>query len=171
MVHMVHKTRPRLKIMIAALGVLCFLVPGAALATTQLSDILYLNGQKHPLESLPLEQYYGPGNPRPKFRAPNTATWRGYIATWEIDRGVLHLKAIRAWTAQGEVGLSALFPGQKGSVAATWFTGKLRVPQGKVVKRGVPYPIYEKYLMIRVEKGRVVSQEIIDNPGGTRPPG
>lgn len=171
MIPILHKMRPSLKIMLAALGVLCFLVPEAALATTQFSDILYLNGQKQSLDSLPLEPYYGPGNPRPKFRAPNTATWRGYIATWEIDRGVLYLKAIRAWTDQREVGLEALFPGQKGPVAATWFTGKLRVPQGKILKPAVPHPIYEKYLMITVEKGRVVSQEVIDNPGGTRPPG
>jgi len=163
--------RPGLKIMLAILGVLFSLVPEAALATTQSSDILYLNGQKNSLESLPLEQYYGPGNPRPKFRAPNTATWRGYIATWEIDRAVLYLNAIRAWTDQGEVGLEALFPGQKGPVAVTWFTGKLRVPQGKILKPAVPHPIYEKYLMITVEKGRVVNQEVIDNPGGTRPPG
>jgi hypothetical protein len=165
------KTRLSLKIMIAVLGVLGFLVPEAALATTQFSDILYLNGQKHSLDSLPLETYYGPGNPRPKFRAPNTATWRGYIATWEIDRGVLYLKAIRAWTDRGEVGLPDLFPGRKGPVAATWFTGKLKVPQGKIIKVAVPHPIYGKYLMITVEKGRVVSQEIIDNPGGTRSPG
>ena len=171
MIPILHKMRPRLKIMIAALGVLFSLVPEAALATTQSSDILYLNAQQHSLESLPLEQYYGPGNPRPKFRAPNTATWRGYIATWEIDRGVLHLKAIRAWTDQREMGLEDLFPGQKGPVAATWFTGKLRVPQGKILKPAVPHPIYEKYLMITVEKGRVVSQEVIDNPQGTRPPG
>jgi len=162
---------PSLKIMIAALVVLGFLVPGAALGTTQCSDILYLDDQKHSLDSLPLEPYYGPGNPRPKFRAPNTATWRGYIATWEIDRGVLYLKAIQAWTDRGEVGLPALFPGQKGPVAATWFTGKLKVPQGKILKPAVPLPIYEKYLMITVEKGRVVNQEVIDNPGGTRSPG
>jgi len=165
------KTRLSLKIMIAVLGVLGFLVPEAALATTQFSDILYLTGQKYSLDSLPLEAYYGPGNPRPKFRAPNTATWRGYIATWEIDRGVLYLKAIQAWTDRGEVGLAALFPGQKGPVAATWFTGTLKVPQGKVIKPAVPHPIYGKYLMITVEKGRVVSQEAIDNPGGTRSPG
>jgi hypothetical protein len=171
MIPLVHKMRPCLKVMLTAIGVLFPLVPGAALATTQSSDILYLNGQEHSLESLPLEQYYGPGNPRPKFRAPNTATWRGYIATWEIDRGVLHLKAIRAWTEQREVGIEDLFPGQKGPVAATWFTGKLRVPQGKILKPAVPHPIYEKYLMITVEKGRVVSQEVIDNFGGTRPPG
>src|SRR5665647_1666824 len=171
MMPIVLNMRPSLKIMIAALGVLCFLVPEAALATTQCSDILYLNGQKHSLESLALEPYYGPGNPRPNFRAPNTATWRGYIATWEIDQGFFYLKAIRAWTDQGEVGLPALFPGQKGPVPATWFTGKLKVPQGKILKVAVPHPIYEKYLMITVEKGRVVNQEVIDNPGGTRSPG
>ena len=171
MISILHKMRPSLKIMLATLGVLCALVPEAALATTQSSDILYLNGQKHSLDSLPLEQYYGPGNPRPKFRAPNTATWRGYIATWEIDRGVLYLKAIQAWTDQGQVGLPALFPGQKGPVAATWFTGKLKVPQGKILKPAVPHPIYGQYLMITVEKGRVVNQEVIDNPGETRSPG
>ena len=164
------KTRLSLKIMLAALAVLGFLVPEVALATTQFSDILYLKGQKHSLDSLPLEPYYGPGNPRPKFRAPNTATWRGYIATWEIDRDVLQLKTIRAWTDRAEVGLEALFPGQKGPVAATWFTGKLKVPQGKILKPAVPHPIYGKYLMITVEKGRVVNQEVIDNPGGTRSP-
>jgi hypothetical protein len=164
------KTWLRLQILIAVLGMVGFLVPQAALATTQFSDILYLNGQKHALISLPLEAYYGPGNPRPKFRAPNTATWRGYIATWEIDRGVLYLKTIRAWTDRGEVGLATLFPGQQGPVAATWFTGKLKVPQGKIIRVSVPHPIYGQYLMITVEKGRVVSQEIIDNPGATRSP-
>jgi hypothetical protein len=168
---MVLNTRLSLKIMLAALGVLGFLLPEPALATTQFSDILYLNGQKYSLDSLPLEPYYGPGNPRPKFRAPNTATWRGYIATWEIDRGVLYIKAIRAWTDQGQVGLEALFPGRKVPVSATWFTGRLMIPQGPVVKPAVPHPIYGKYLLITVEQGRVVHQEVIDNPGGTRLPG
>jgi len=50
------------------------------------------------------------------------------------------------------VGLEALSPGQKGPVAATWFTGKLKVTQGKILKPAVPPPIYEKDLMITVEK-------------------
>ena len=54
---------------------------------------------------------------------------------------------------------------------ATWFTGKLKVPQGKMLKPAVPLPIYEKYLMITVEKGKVGNQEVVDNPGGTRSPG
>ena len=164
MILRVQKMKLSLTIILVCLGMLGFLVPETALATTQFPDLLYLNGQKHPLDSHPLEQYYSPGNPRPKFRAPNTATWRGYIATWEIDRGALYLKAIRAWTDQGEVSLEDLFPGQKGPVAATWFTGKLKVPQGKIIKMAVPQPIYEKYLMITVEQGRVNSQEILDHP-------
>jgi hypothetical protein len=164
MILMAPNTRSRPTIMILAVGALCFLVSKAALATTQISDILYLGGEKHFLDSLPLEQYYNFENPRPKFRAPNTATWRGYIATWEIDRNVLYLKAIRAWTSQGEMILEDLFPGRKSPVAATWFTGKLKVPQGKISKPAVPQPIYEKYLMITVKKGRVVGQEVIDRP-------
>jgi hypothetical protein len=163
--------RLSLKISLALLGVLGLLWAEKALATTQIPDSLYLNGQKHFLDSLPLEQYYGPSNPRPQFRAPNTATWRGYVATWEIDGGGLYLKDIRAWTWQGEAGLGDLFPGRPAPVAATWFTGQLKVPQGRMIRPGAPRPLYEQYLMITVEKGRVVSQELLDRTEGDRPPG
>jgi hypothetical protein len=158
-----------MKILTAALAVLVCLIPGTALATTQIPDAIIIEGQKHPLFTNPLESYYSKDNPRPPFKAPNTATWRGYVGTWEIEGGVLLLKAVRAWTREGEVGLEALFPGRQGPVTATWFTGQLEVPQGKVVKPAVPHPLYEKYLLIDVEKGRVVRQEVIDNAGQVRP--
>jgi hypothetical protein len=158
-----------MRILVAALAALAFLVPGAALATTQIPDAIIIDGQKHPLFSLPLEQYYGPGRPRPQFRPPNTATWRGYIATWVIDRECLYLQSIRAWTGQGEVGLSAIFPGQTAPLPATWFTGQLRVPQGKVLRVSVPHPVHEKDLVITVEKGRVARQAIVDNAGRVGP--
>lgn len=159
-----------MRVLIAALAALAFLVPQSAPATTQIPDTIIIDGQKHSLVSLPLEQYYGPGRPRPKFRAPNTATWRGYLATWEIDRGRLYLKSIRAWLGKREVGLEALFPGQNAPIPASWFTGQLRVPQGKVLRGGVPHPVHEKDLMITVEQGRVARQEIIDNAGRAGPP-
>lgn len=70
---------------------LVWLGAGQAFATTQVSDLIVINGQPQPLDSLPLEQYYGPGQPRPRFKAPNTATWRGYVATWALDGGRLYL--------------------------------------------------------------------------------
>jgi hypothetical protein len=166
MMLMAQKTRSGLKIMAVALVCCGILIPGLAWTTTQFSDILFLDGQKHFLDSLPLEQYYGSENPRPDFRWPNTATWRGYIATWEIINNVLYLKSIRAWTSQGEVGLAVLFPGRKGPVPATWFTGQLKVPHGKILKPGVPQPLYEQYLILTVEKGRVIKRDRIDHPGG-----
>ncbi len=66
MILRVQKTRPSLSIILAVLGMPGFLGPETALATTQFSDLLYLNGRKHPLESLPLEQYYSPGKSPPQ---------------------------------------------------------------------------------------------------------
>ncbi len=158
-----------MRVLITALAVLVFLVPQAALATTQIPDAIIIEGQRHSLYSLPLEQYYRAGHPRPQFRSPHTANWRGYVATWEIDRGRLYLKSIRAWIGKKEVGLEALFPGQKAPIPATWFTGQLRVPQGKILKVGVPQPIHEKDLVITVEQGKVTRQEIVDNIGRVGP--
>ena len=133
----VQKTRLSRTIILMVLGMMIFLVPETALATTQFPDLLYLNGQKHPLDSFPLEQYYSPGKPRPKFRAPNTATWRGYIATWEIDQGVLYLKAIGGWTDQGEVRLEEpVFPARKARWPLPGLPGNLRSPRGRNNQNG-----------------------------------
>ena len=59
-----------------------------------------------------------------------------------------------------------MFPGRKGPVPATWFTGQLKVPHGKILKPGVPQPLYEQYLILTVEKGRVIRRDRIDHPGG-----
>ena len=63
MMLMAQKTRPGLKIMAVALVCCGILIPGLAWTTTQFPDILFLDGQKHFLDSLPLEQYYGPESP------------------------------------------------------------------------------------------------------------
>lgn len=154
-----------------ALAFLMGLNPSAVQATTQIEDVIFLNGQKHPLYSLPLEQYFGPSRPRPQFRAPHTALWRGYKATWEIKGDMLYLNDLEAWTPGGKAGLEAVFPGQKGPIPATWFTGQLKIPQGKALKPYVPYPLYEKYLLISVEKGRVVGRRVTDQTGDRRRPG
>jgi hypothetical protein len=159
----------KMRVLLVTLVVLGLLAPQAALATTQVSEVIIIEGQKHSLSSLPLEQYYKAGRSRPQFRSPNTANRRGYLGIWEINQGRLYLKGIRAWIGKEEVGPEALFPGQKAPIPATWFTGKLRVPQGKVLRVGVPYPIHEKDLIITVEKGRVVRQEIVDNAGRVEP--
>jgi hypothetical protein len=111
------------------------------------------------------ESYSRNGAPRPNFTFRSTANWRGYIATWEIDNGVLYLRDINASIDGSEAGMEEVFPGQVGRIEAKWFTGQLRVPQGKLLKyvHGDYLSVYERDLIITVEAGKVVKVEVIDN--------
>jgi hypothetical protein len=59
-----------MKPIVVFLAMLVLLVPGAALATNQQSEGIYLDGQKHWLHTLPPGRVLRPGqNPRPNFTA------------------------------------------------------------------------------------------------------
>ena len=157
--------RISVKIWLLALVLLVLAGGQPALATAQFPDVLIYEGKEHSLFSNPLESYYGPDRPRPQFKMWHTANYRGYVATWEIDKGMLYLKKIKARLEGKEVGLDYLFPGNKGRVAAAWFTGTLRVPQGKqlhYVHAGYR-SVYEQELIITLKDGKVTNKEVIDN--------
>ncbi len=85
----------------------------------------------------------------------STACWRGYIGTWEIKDGNFFLKKL--------VGCIEL--AQSKPIHATWFTGVIRIPQGKLlhyVHMGFG-SLYEKELHIKIEAGVVTKQRVIDN--------
>jgi hypothetical protein len=154
---------------------------GSAWATAQIPDELVYEGEKCMLFSEPLESYWGPGNPRPRFVPPHTANWRGYRASWEIAEGMLYLTGLRGQVGNpdgtlSQVTLAEIFPGNTGRVEAVWFTGTLRVPQGKQIRyTHMGYEsMYERDLLIRLERGKVLSTSVIDNTtrggGAPRPP-
>lgn len=85
----------------------------------------------------------------------STACWRQYIGTWEIKDDKFYLNKL-----EGAIRLVKDEP-----VHATWFTGVLRVPQGKMlhyVHMGFG-SIYEGEIHIKIENGVVVDQRTIDN--------
>ena len=151
------------------------LVSGAILAlatlvfaTGQQGDILLLNGKRYSIFTNPLEPFLR-NNPDklPKSDVVSTSLWRGYVATWNVknDRLMLVDVAILQSIAKpGERGLSTelasvmarVFPGQK-EVIASWFTGNIIVPDGKLVNYvHMGYAsTYEKYILLRVEQGTV----------------
>lgn len=141
-----------------------------ALATAQFPDILIYKGKPQPVFSNPLESYFGPKNPRPAgvFRFSCTAVWRGYVATWEIVASHLYLvKLVKGTCAKNppEIPVSMIFPDQQPPVKATWFSGILRVPLGKrlqYVHMGYG-STYAKELLLTIEKGAVVKEQLIDN--------
>jgi hypothetical protein len=155
-------------------------------ATAQAPDVLIVDGKFYKLYSNPLEDYYGKKK-RPQFfvepNAKNSGNWRGYVATWEIINNRLYLTKIDSWfcnnrmikTKNGcrRVVLQNLF-GTKvnNKVAASWFSGSLRVPDGRelqYVHMGYG-SIYEREIVFEVVAGEIVKKEIIDNAKKLPPP-
>ncbi|MEW5723585.1 MAG: hypothetical protein AB1896_10800 [Thermodesulfobacteriota bacterium] len=147
------------------------LLPGLALATAQFPERLVYHGQEMFIFSEPLEYYFSEDHPRPRVFEEGgmcTACWRGYVGTWKIEDGVLYLVALSdcgCGTEPREIPLSVVFPDQAPPIKAEWYSGVLRVPQGEqlmYVHMGYASQ-YERDLLIRVEKGRVVREVVIDN--------
>jgi len=140
----------------------------------QLPDKIIFNGVYHDLYSNPLEHYWIRNNKkRPPFNiTPDCA--RGYVASWEINNNQLLLKAIkgeyRKWHVlfgreAEQFTIKNLFPKAKNrAVKASWFSGKIRIPQGNMTSyddHGYDSR-FEKEIIISVEKGMVVKTVMID---------
>lgn len=133
-------------------------------------DIIKINGLQHHLASEPLEPYIKKWK---KFKKINynltcTACRRGYIAEWEILDDKLYLtniSGIKVFHVEPIVKMSTLFPHSKGNIFATWFTGTLWVPMGKMLQyvHSGYASVYERDLVIAVDKGLVVGQKTIEN--------
>lgn len=150
-------------------------------ATGQAPDKIIYEGKKFDLFSNPLEALYANDkSKRPKFMSiPNgssSANWRGYVASWEIADNKLYLTAIDSWfcepsiltenhcravTVDDIVGKEV----DGKSFFATWFSGELRVPDGKellYVHMGYG-SVYERDMMFTVDSGNAVKLKVIDN--------
>lgn len=153
----------------AVMAVLLLAVSVAAGATAQIPDSLVVDGKPNILFAEPL----GPAleaNPHLRERLLKyisinrcSASWRGYKATWEVRENVLYLVKVDANPCSSKrtpVPLSELFPDTTGPVHAIWFTGTLRVPQGRQIEYvHMGYETrYERYLILLVENGHVVNR-------------
>lgn len=160
------------------LALIVFSLSTAAFATGQEPDKIVYKGVERSLFSNPLEDYYKRPEDRPKFAIGpfmfSSGNWRGYVATWKIDNGKLFLTKIDSWICTGDskeschlVELAELFPKklQEGLVMADWYTGDLRVPDGKELRYvHMGYgSIYERDLIFKVKDGEVGEPMIIDN--------
>ncbi|HEX8248757.1 MAG TPA: hypothetical protein VF599_11325 [Pyrinomonadaceae bacterium] len=162
-----------------------FALSANASATAQDPDVLFYEGRIFTLFSNPLEDFYKNEKDRPKFHSmPNGGTssgnWRGYVAYWEIEEDSLYLKAVDAWLCSGKpyefatgradcrkANVKELFADKfvQNKVSARWFSGELRLPDGKqlqYVHMGYG-SVYERDILISVKQGKVTGKKIIDN--------
>jgi hypothetical protein len=136
-----------------------------------------------------LESIWDDNHPRPQFVNAPSFISRGYVATWAISDEMLYLDGISGWVivdADGQpiqsrtpitqqpfsTGLpekpspvpatvEMLFPGSQGRVPATWFTGRLHIPRGALLREGHLglNSVYEEEITLELENGRVVRTE------------
>lgn len=141
-----------------------------ACATAQMPDLLIYEGKTVGIFSNPLESYFDKNHPRPNelFEVSCTASWRGYLATWEIKDGFLYLLKLAEGGCDekaAEIPLAKVLPNQKPPIKATWFSGVLTIPQGEqleYVHMGYG-SIYEKELHLTIKDGKLVDKTTIDN--------
>ncbi len=159
----VNRARRFCLALLVALGWQLVLGSGPAPATVQVPDNLIYQGERYNLLTFPLSPYLKEKFPRYPFKMYHTANYRGYTATWEIDKNTLFLKSFGGNLDGKRVGLDFLFPQQKGPVPATWFSGDLRAGQGQ--PRHGPYRkmIYERELIFTIDQGKVVGKKIVEN--------
>lgn len=140
--------------------------------TAQVPEILFYKGNRLDLCAQPLSGYLRkrPESRRPEFMWRSTACWRGYVGTWRIDEGRLFLLdlqgVIRTEAGPVEARLATAMPWLRPPVPATWYTGELRCPEGRLldyVHAGYA-SLYERDRIFHVEKGEIVAEWLRINP-------
>ena len=134
--------------------------------TAQIGETLYYDGRERTMCSEPLGGYFALGGERPPFACNCTALWRGYVGTWDICDGRLYLIGLSGILKDGEeVTLATLFPGYPERVFAHWYTGTLRIPDGKrldYVHMGYGSS-YERDILIDIDKGCLTRTSVRQN--------
>lgn len=140
--------------------------------TAQIGDLLFYQGERLTMCNAPLGAYFRLGGAYPEFEPSSTALIRGYVATWELLDGRLYLIAIQGWLSDGaDASLESVFPGYPERVFAHWYSGRIRVPRGKLLKyvHAGYASVYERDLLLDFERGVLVASTekhngVSDNP-------
>ena len=130
--------------------------------TAQVSETLWYEGKKQGMCSEPLSAYFDLTGERPAFAEMDTSCWRGYVGEWEIRDDRLYLIGLEGRLVSGEEAkLESIFPKFPDRVFAHWYSGTIRLPQGKLLNyvHGGYLSVYERDLLLTFEKGVLVGTE------------
>jgi hypothetical protein len=134
--------------------------------TAQIAEKLLYQGERVAMCTNPLNDYFAMGGFNPRFESTSTALWRGYVGDWEIVADRLYLVSLDGTLEDGnDATLETVFPGFPDRVFAHWYSGTVRIPQGKqleYVHMGYASK-FERDLFLDIERGVVVSTRVRQN--------
>ncbi len=145
------------------------------IVSAQLPDKIFIEGKWLDLFTNPLEQFWLNAHKKRLSFCTRYNCLRGYVAKWDVKGQELYLLSIDgnyfkrnlffkkkrvACTINNLFRKSAYHP-----VKASWFSGKLRIPQGKMLEyEHENYNSrFEKETILTVEKGNITKSVTIDN--------
>jgi len=134
--------------------------------TAQIAERLRYQGDEVAMCTNPLSDYFAMGGFDPHFESNSTALWRGYVGSWEIVDDRLYLIGLTGTLEDGtDASLATIFPDYPDRVFAHWYSGTIRIPQGKqleYVHMGYG-STFERDLLLDVERGVVVATRVRHN--------
>jgi hypothetical protein len=134
--------------------------------TAQIAERLRYQGDDVAMCTNPLSDYFAMGGVNPRFESHSTALWRGYVGSWEIIDDRLYLIGLNGTLEDGtDASLSTIFPEFPDRVFAHWYSGTIRIPQGKQLKYvHMGYgSTFERDLFLEIERGVVVTTKLVHN--------
>jgi hypothetical protein len=140
--------------------------------TAQIAEKLLYLGERHSMCGTPLAMYFELSGVNPDFDEPSTALWRGYVGSWEVIDDRLYLVGLAGHLNDGTpANLATIFPDYPDRAFAHWYSGKARLPQGKLLKyvHAGYGSIYERDLFLHFENGVLTKTELIENGVATDP--
>lgn len=156
--------------------IFCALFPAKTTATGQQGESIFIKGKMYSMLSCPIEAdsvvRKAIKEVRPAETITNTSLWRGYVGYWSIKKRSLYLDSLKFETKdfviktiipQNESVFSA-YKDEYG-VKASWFSGDLRVIQGKMIRyehMGFER-YYEKENFLTVKQGVVIDSRKYKN--------
>ena len=134
--------------------------------TAQIAERLRYQGEEVAMCTNPLSDFFAMGGFNPRFESNSTALWRGYVGRWEIVDGRLYLVELHGTLEDGtEASVATIFPDFPDRVFAHWYSGTIRIPQGKqleYVHMGYG-STFERDLLLDVERGVVKNTRVRHN--------
>ena len=142
--------------------------------TAQIHERVLIDGMQKTLCTEPLASFLVRLKRKPEFERVGSMLWRNYVGSWEIKDGRLYLIGMEATLIEDNrrkpATLETLFPGYPDRVFAHWYSGRLRVPIGRLLKyrHGGYLSEWESDLFISVIKGHIYRSWTVVN--GVAPP-
>ena len=108
--------------------------------------------------SEPLKAYFALAGIKFKPNVICSALTRGYVRSWKIIDDRLYLVKLKnGYDKDAKSCMAEYFPDHPDRVFAEWYSGKLRLPQGELLKHihGGYASIYESDLFLTIKNGIV----------------